>query len=567
MRLHPSIRRARIFTAAAAIVFTSVSAFAQNGHPSISSAMQAAVQAAGQPPASPQESVRRLSIDEAVKLALEQNLGIRIQRLDPQISDVGVMQARSFWAPNLTSSFARNAQTQQPTNALSGGATNILNANVQTALGMNQFLPWGGSYSATWNSSRATSTSNFAGFSPQLGSNLNFQYSQPLLRNFEIDQIRQQVQNSKKARELSDIQLEGVITGTLRSVKNAYWDLVYAISNLKAQQQSLALSQQSLKDNQKRVEIGTMAPIDIVQAQAEVASNEQGVIVADAQIKQAQDNLRALILDPGTADFWNISFDPTDAASFSEQAIDIDAAVRNALDKRSDLRSAKNSLEQSDINIKYYRNQVRPDVNANVQYITTAAGGAQLSQVDLAAAAAGAAINRSIIAERSFGSVLGDVLQNQYPNWTVGVSIGYPLGASTAHANLARVKLQYDEAQIQLKNLQLQIATQVRAVGRNVQTNQKRVQSARASRELQEKKLEAEEKKLAAGMSSTFFVFQAQRDLSIARVVEIQAISDYNKSLVDFEAVQQVPLNGGGGGIVTAGSGAIQTGNSAIIRQ
>ncbi|PYR44303.1 MAG: hypothetical protein DMF93_00750 [Acidobacteria bacterium] len=310
-----------------------------------------------------------------------------------------------------------------------------------------------------------------------------------------------------------------------------------------------------------------MAPIDIVQAQAEVASNEQGVIIAEAQIKQAQDNLRALILDPGTADFWNIAFEPTDTASFSEQAIDIDAAVRSALDKRSDLRSAKNSLEQSDINIKYYRNQVRPDVNANVQYITTAAGGAQLSQVDLAAAAAGAAINRSVIGERSFGSVLGDVLQNQYPNWTVGVSIGYPLGASTAHANLARVKLQYDEAQIQLKSLQLQVATQVRAVGRSVQTNQKRVQSARASRELQEKKLEAEEKKLAAGMSTTFFVFQAQRDLSNARVAEIQAISDYNKSLVDFEAVQQVPLNGPGGGIVTAGSGAIQTGNSAIIRQ
>ncbi|OLE79691.1 MAG: hypothetical protein AUG74_01310 [Bacteroidetes bacterium 13_1_20CM_4_60_6] len=566
MRLHQSIRRARIFTAAAAIVFTSVSAFAQNGQPSFSTALQAAAQGAlQQQPSS--ESVRRLSMDEAVKLALEQNLGIRIQRLDPQISDVGVMQARSFWAPNLTSTFSRNAQTQQPTNALAGGATNILNANVQTNLGMNQFLPWGGSYSATWNSSRATSTSNFAGFSPQLGSNLNFQYSQPLLRNFEIDQIRQQVQTSKKARDLSDIQLVGVVTGTLRAVKNAYWDLVYAISNLKAQQQSLTLSQQSLKDNQKRVEIGTMAPIDIVQAQAEVASNEQGVIIAEAQIKQAQDNLRALILDPGTADFWNIAFEPTDTASFSEQAIDIDAAVRSALDKRSDLRSAKNSLEQSDINIKYYRNQVRPDVNANVQYITTAAGGAQLSQVDLAAAAAGAAINRSVIGERSFGSVLGDVLQNQYPNWTVGVSIGYPLGASTAHANLARVKLQYDEAQIQLKSLQLQVATQVRAVGRSVQTNQKRVQSARASRELQEKKLEAEEKKLAAGMSTTFFVFQAQRDLSNARVAEIQAISDYNKSLVDFEAVQQVPLNGPGGGIVTAGSGAIQTGNSAIIRQ
>jgi outer membrane protein TolC len=110
-----------------------------------------------------------------------------------------------------------------------------------------------------------------------------------------------------------------------------------------------------------------------------------------------------------------------------------------------------------------------------------------------------------------------------------------------------------------LKNLEMQVATQVRGVARNVQTNQQRVQSARASRELQERKLEAEEKKLAAGMSSSFFVFQAQRDLALARTAEIQAISDYNKSLVDFEAVQQVPLGGGGGGITTAGSGAVAT--------
>src|SRR6476646_3676738 len=121
--------------------------------------------------------------------------------------------------------------------------------------------------------------------------------------------MRQQVALSRKSRDLSDIQLQGVITQTLRNVRNAYWDLAYTIANLKAQQQSLTLSQQSLRDNQKRVEIGTMAPIDIVQAQAEVASNEQGVIIAEANIRTAQDNLRALVLDPGTPDFWNIVFE------------------------------------------------------------------------------------------------------------------------------------------------------------------------------------------------------------------------------------------------------------------
>jgi outer membrane protein len=557
MRLHHLIRRARIGTIAAMLTAISVSVFAQNGQSQFSiSLQQASAQVAAQ---AQTESVRRLSIDEAVTLALEQNLGIRIQRFDPQIQDTSVAQARAFWAPNFTTSFNRNSQTLQSTNAFTGSGASTLNQSFFNQVIFNQTLRTGAQYSATWTNSRSTTTNLSEIFVPRLGSGLNLQFSQPLMRNFEIDQIRQQVANSRKSRELSDIQLGGVITGTLRAVKNAYWDLSYAIANLKTQQQSLELSQQSLKDEQKRVEIGVRAPIDIVQAQAEVASNEERVIVAEAAIKAAQDNLRALILDPGTPDFWNVVFEPTDAASFAAQAIDTDAAVRNALDKRSDLRSAKNSLEQSETNIKYYRNQAKPEVDANLSYLTNVSGGTLLSPVtDLQAIIAGTA-TRSVVSQRGFGTVLGDIFQNAYPNWTVGLSINYPLGSNVAQANLARVRLQFEQAQAQLKNLEMQVATQVRGVARNVQTNQQRVQSARASRELQEKKLEAEEKKLAAGMSSSFFVFQAQRDLALARTAEIQAISDYNKSLVDFEAVQQVPLGGGGGGITTAGSGAVAT--------
>jgi outer membrane protein len=562
MRLYQPIRRARIAAIAVAVVTMSVSAFGQSGQLRLTGAIQAAAQTA---PLQPAESRRPLSMDEAVKLALEQNLGIQIQRIDPQIQDIGVSQARSFWAPSVSSTLSRQSQTTASTSSLSGGANGISNATLATGVGLNQTLPWGASYSANWNNSRYTTTNLFQSFSPQLTSNLNLAFTQPLLRNFSIDQIRQQVEVSKKVRDLSDVTLEAVITQTGRTVKDAYWDLSYAIANLKAQQESMALSQQSLKDNQKRVEIGTMAPIDIVAAQAEVASNESGVIVAEAAIKRAQDQLRALILDPKTPGFWEMVFDPTDTAPFIEQTIDVDAAVRNALDRRTDLRSAKNSLEQSDVNIRYFRNQILPDVNAQVNYITTGVGGTLLSPVDLQAIALGGSPNRSVVGARGFGSVLGDVFQNAFPNWTVGVQVAYPLGSSTAQANLARAKLQYQQAQEQMRNLELNVTLQVRDAGRNVQTNQKRVQASKASRELQEKKLEAEEKKLAAGMSSTFLVLQAQRDLSLARTVEIQAISDYNKSQVDFEAVQHVSLNGNGAGITTAGSGALQTGG--IIRQ
>jgi outer membrane protein TolC len=561
MPVHHSIRRVRVAAIAATMVIMSVSAFGQSGQLR-NSLPAAAAQAAAQPT----ETVRRIAIDEAVKLALEQNLGIQIQRLDPQIQDIGISQARSFWSPQFTSNLSRQSQTSASTNSLSGGASSIDNGTFFTQVGLTQNLPSGAQYQATWSNLRNTTTNLFNNFSPQLSSNLNLQISQPLLRNFSIDQIRQQVANSRKLRDLSDIQLDSVVIQTSRAVRNAYWDLSYAIDNLKAQEESLKLAQQSLTDNRKRVEIGTLAPIDIVQAQAEVASNEERVIVSEAAIKRAQDNLRALILDPGAPDFWTTTFQPTDAAPFQEQGIDMDGAVRNALDKRSDLRSAKNSLERSDIDIRYLRNQILPDVSAQAQYISRGIGGTQLNALTQADILAGN-INRTVIAQRGFGSVLNNVIQSAYPDWTIGIQIGYPLGTNTAQANLARARLQYQQAQTQLKNLEMQVATQVREAARQVQTNQKRVQSARVSRELQERKLEAEEKKLAAGMSQSFFVFQAQRDLSLARTTEIQAIADFNKSLVDFETVQVAPLGGGGGGgLATAGSGSLQSGSSAIVR-
>ena len=549
---------ARVLTAVSVLGFWSLPAAAQTRTLRLNDATIAAA-AQAQSAAQSNDVVKPLSIDEAVKLALEQNLGIRIQRIDPQVQDVGIAQARSFWAPTVSSAVNRNVTNQPPTSVFSPAySSGTTNANVTMA----QTLPWGGSYTTGWINQRVATTNIFSSYTTQLYSNVQFNYTQPLLANFSIDQIRQQVKVSRRVRDLSDIQLQSVVVQTMRQVRDAYWDLVYAISNLKVSQLSLELSQQFLKDNQRRVEIGTLAPIDIVQAQAEVASNEAGVIVADAAIKTAQDNLRTLILDPGQADFWNITFEPTDEASFAEQSVDVEGAVRTAMDKRTDILAAKNSLEQSDINLKFYHNQILPQVNLQANYGAISYGGVpNLNELNLGALPVG-----TNISQRGYGSVLSDVFTNAYPQWTFGVQVGYPIGASTVQANLARTKLQYEMAETQMKNLQLQIAAQVRLAGRNVQTNLKLYQSARASRELQEKKLDAEEKKLAAGMSQSFFVFQAQRDLATARVAEIQAVANYNKSLVDFQAVQEVPLNGNPAPLTTAGSGAIQTGGAAIVR-
>lgn len=498
-------------------------------------------QTGGRPPQSP-ALVRQLSIDDAVKLALEQNLGIRSDRLNPQIEDVAISQARSLWAPNLTSTLSTNSQNSPATSVFAGGQTRVTDSRFSTQLGLSQSLPTGANYSLAWSSARATSTNFFNTFEPLLTSNVAFNITQPLFKNFKVDSVRQQLATSRKDREAADVQLRSTIAVTTRNVKNAYWDLAYQLDNLKAQQQSLDLSKRLLADNEKRVQIGTMAPIDVVEAQSEVARNEESVIVAEAGIKQAEDRLRALIFDPATPDFWTMSLEPVDTLPFQPQAVDLDGVIRRALANRTDVQLARNSLERSDINIRYFRNQVLPEINAQASYSSTAVGGAVLSP--LTSFPITGPVSRSILSERGFSSVLGDILSSAYPTWTVGVTIAYPIGTSTTEANLARAKLQLAQAEVQVKNLELQVTAQVRDAARQVQTNHKRVESARAARALAERRLDAEEKKFAAGIQISFFVFQAQRDLAQARTNEIRALADYNKSLVDLDAVQDTTLTG-----------------------
>lgn len=506
--------------------------------------LAAAVVTAAIVPASAQgqaAAVRKLTIDEAVKLALEQNLGIQIERLNPQIGDVAVAQARSYWVPTLTSTLQNNSQNTPASSFLSGGQAKITDARFSTQFGINQVLPTGANYSVDWNSARATSSNLFTNFNPLLSSNVAFSFSQPLLRGRTIDSYRQQLQTTRKDREAADVSLRATIATTTRNVKLAYWDLAFTRENLSAQQTSLDLAKRALADNEKRVQIGTMAPIDIVEAQAEVARNEESVIVAEAAIKQAEDRLRALILDPASPDFWTTALEPGEQMPFAAISVDVEGAIRKAIDSRTDVSLAKNSIEKSDINLKYFRSQVLPEINANVSYQSNAVGGSQLSAVSFTGSND---TPRSIIAQRNYGSVLGDVFSNQYPTWTVGVSVAYPLGGNIQQTNLARAKLQYSQAGQQLRNLEMQIGTQVRDAARQVTTNAKRVESARVARDLSEQKLAAEEKKFAAGIQISFFVFQAQRDLAQARTNEIKAIADYNKSVVDFEAIQETSLTG-----------------------
>jgi outer membrane protein len=437
----------------------------------------------------------------------------------------------------------------QNTNSYIGGST-LSQTFTNVNGGVSQLLPWGSNVSAFWGGNRNTTSATSSSYNPITGGSLQFSFAQPLLRNLAIDSARQNLQISKVNRQMSDIQLRQVVVGTIRSVKFAYWNLVGARSNLEVAQQSLDLSRQTLKDNQTRVEVGTMAPIDIVQAQAEVASNEEQVIVAQANVQQAEDALRTVIFDPQSPNFWNQRLEPTDAPTLSTAQIDPDAAVKAALDKRADLRQAAKVMEESQINIKYTKNQLLPAVNASVGYSTSATGGLQLQRDPQT-------LQILNTFPHSYGGVLGDVFGATYPSWNVGVSVSYPIGMNNAKAGLARAQLQYRESELQVRQLQMTVAQQVRDVVRRVNTNLKRIDATRAARELSERKLEAEQKKFAVGLSTSFQVVQAQRDLSTARYNEVTAVLDYTTSLADYEAVQETSVG------TTNTAGTIQVVQSA----
>jgi len=503
-------------------------------------------------PAQAQGGVRRLTINEAVAMALEQNIDLQVDRIDPQVQDYNISVARSGWTPIFFSSVSTQSRTNPPQDIFGGADESITDERLSSLFGVQQQLPYGGAtYSATWNSGRLTSNNIFSSFNPQLNSTVAFNYTQPLLRNFRIDSTRQQVLVSRKNREISDVQLQQSIAVTTRNVKNAYWDLVFAINNLGVQRQSLQLAQQSYKDNRARVEIGTMAPLDIVQAEAEVAQREEGVILAEAAISRAEDTLRALISNPvDQPDFWNTRLEPADLAAFQPVAVDVEAAMRTALANRTDLLTTRKQIEANDVSIRFFRNQSLPDVNALVNYSAIGLAG---TQFDLSRDFPPRRLGQT---QRGFFGALGDAFASDFPTWSLQLQVNYPIGTSVSEANLARARLQNAQAQKQLQSSELQVTTQIRTLARNVQTNSKRVEATRASRALAEKRLEAEEKKFQAGMTSSFLVFQAQRDLNQARNNELQAITDYLKSVVDFQTAQEAPLGGGGGGVAPIGAGA-----------
>lgn len=484
----------------------------------------------------PTGPVMQISADEAVKMALENNLGLQASRLSPAVQALALAQVQTAYTPTLFSTTTKNSSSNPPSNFLSG-ANFVTNEGVRSNAGVQGALPWGGSrYTASIDGARNTTSDPSDPFSPRLSSNFNFNFTQPLLRDFAIDATRQQLMVAQKQQEIVDVQLQQQITQTGRRVRLSYFDLVGAIAQLDVAKESLALSEELLRNNRTRLEVGVMAPIDIVEAEAEVASREENVIVAEARIKTVEDSLRSQIMNPSQPDFWTASLVPSERPVLTPQAVDGEAAVRNALANRTDLIQARKGLDQTDINVRYARNQRLPAVNAIVNYGLAGLGGTRKLYDYTGPIPIETGTN-----ERSFSDTLRDIFGNEFKTWSFQLQVNYPIGHSAAEAAVAQNRVQRQQDVTEIQQLELTIATQVRDAARQVETSLRRVQATQKSRERMQQRFEAEQKRMSVGLSTTFQLFQTQRDLSAARQQELNATIDYNRALVNFEAVQRVP--------------------------
>ena len=485
--------------------------------------------------------VVQLTVDDAIKLALDRNLDIAVQRLNPSTFDYSIAGLRAVYKPTLTSQLSHQAATNPSTSTISGAAvgTGIEQGTTLFNGGLAQNLRWGGgAFAATLNNNKQTTTSLTSLFNPLFNTNWSAQYTQPLMRNRTIDGNRQQLVITKLNQDISEIQLQSLIINTVSNVRNAYWDLVFAVQSVDVARRSVELADQLVRDNQTRVEIGTMAPIDVVQAQSQAATQRQNLANAEGTQRTAELALKRLIVN-GTQDpNWNAAINAVERPEFSPSPVDVSGAVRRALESRTDLQQARKNLQVNDTTLKYLTNQMLPQADIVARYGLIGQGGTQYLS-------SGTGINRVVTGTvpGGYGDAITTLFGRNYPTWNVQLNVSYPIGTSAADATVARARVQQNQVEAQLKQIELQIATDVTNAATNVLSNVERVEAAQAARDFSQRTLEAEQSKFEVGMSTNYFVVQAQRDLATAQNNELQAVLAYRRSLVELERLQQTSLS------------------------
>jgi len=486
------------------------------GMPNMALAQEEAMEPAEGPP--PVE----MSLADAVKMSLENNLDIRLASKTPEIRQQDVIFRQAAFDPNLAFT-AQYDDVSQPTQ----NRFFVTDYNLQTYTAtFADRLRYGADYSATLNMQNYSSADPRATFPTTYTSSLRFVYNQSLLRYWGKGVNETQIVIARNNMAISESQFRQQMLNTLKATEDAYWELVFARRDLDVNRESLRLAEELLKLNRIKVQVGTLPPIEITQAEAEVANREQGVIVAENAVRDAEDNLRRVMNQPKEADSWSRPIAPTDSPDYVDHDTDVPEAMETAMSHRPDLEQARLDTMNNDAQLAYDRQQTKWDLNFRGTYTLAGQGAEGLDISDP---------NNPLKLDQTFDEAFTQMRDFDFPSWSAGLFLGIPIGNHAAESRYVSSRLNKEQSTIRYENAQLNAEVEIRAAARAIVTNKKRIGAAEKNVELQRKKVEAEQKKFENGMSTSFQVLTYQSDLTTALGQRNRALVDYRKSITALE--------------------------------
>ena len=484
-----------------------------------------------------EEQPLKLTLEDCILRTIQNNLGVSVQKLNPEISAAALTKSKEKFYPTMQFGYTRRSNVNPSYSgleAVESYETDYNDVNGQ----ISQFIPFGGTLNVTLDTYKSSTTQNYQTWNPRYYSTLRFDFNQPLLQNFGLDISKKEIIIARKGLESSLAQTELAMMNTIYSAEQAYWNLVYAIEDLRVKQESLKLARELLVKNQRSVEIGTLAPLDVLSAQSEVATREADIIRAEVAVKNAEDQLWILMNMPDEEKKQYTSIMPVDLPKYEQKTMSLEEAESLALENRPDLRNLRVSADTQLFNLKVAKNQLLPALNLVASYYSPGLSGNRLIYQDNNPLTG--VIVDVIPGPRS--QSLKDAFKFKYENWSVGLTLNIPLGNAISRASVAQARLNLQQAELNLKQQEQQARLEVKTALRTMEANLHGVEAYRAARILQEQKLAAEEEKLKVGQSTNYTVLQYQRDLAAARSSELKAIIDYNVSVANLEKVLGLSL-------------------------
>jgi len=480
----------------------------------------------------------KMTLEECIVAAVKNNLDIAVQVFNPQIAEMTIKQASEKFLPQLSFGFSKQSQ-QSPSYSFLETDEILMSEYGDWSARIDQEIPTGGRLSINLISYKNDTNQSFQIINPRYGSTLSFRFEQPLLKNFGFKTSRREIIIAQNNLNVSDSQFKSSLLMLVFDVEEAYWNLVFTKENLKVMSQSLELAQDLLRKNRKEVEVGTLAPIEILTAQAEVATREADILQAGVEVENSEDTLKTMLNSFTDAEIPLILLDPVERPEFERLEIDVDEALKVALLNRPDLQARRYDLENRDLDLSFARNQLLPDLSLAFNYWSPGISGTQLIYQ-----------NNDPYTGIVVGQIPGtgvdslrDAFHFEYRNWAIGLTLTIPTQTFLTRAAESQARLALEQSLTQIKSQEKQIFLEVRNAVRLVNTNYKRVQAYQVARDLAERKLEVEEKKLMVGMTTNYIVLQHQRDLANARSTLLRAALDYVLTQAQLDLAMGITLD------------------------